>query len=321
MDTHRVEPSREQLEQRPIGEILESLDQGPADAMPLSVGCAQCVALRVDGIGGKRPLEKGHLSVAFAEPRPSAARASLRVVPTNCRGESRGEGRGRPGQTTALDQILRDLKQAAWLAAPAPKGGFDGVREVSADWLTSLRRSIGGRLRCLTAAASGGWATLGTAVRPAFRAIVRATLGTAVRARFSIALPSTSRAATPGALGFRGLVIEVRENQLVVIVFFRKNISTWEVLRGNARLVLRCFGGCFGLFTLGLVGGLGRERSLAIGRGALSRLFTNLFDLFGRVADREYARLHLDDGGVATVLLDHGGEPRAHRGFRGLPDV
>ena len=43
--------------------------------------------------------------------------------------------------------------------------------------------------------------------------------------------------------------------------------------------------------------------------------------LLGEFAKSEDAGLDLGDRGVATVLLDHGGEPRAHRGFWGFTYV
>ena len=121
MDSDRVEPRGEQLEQRAVREILEPLDQSTPNTVALSVRGAQSIAFRVDRIRGEFPLEESHLTIAFAKPRSTTGRAALGVVASNRGRQRRSERRGRAREPTAFDEALGDLKEAPGLASPRPQ--------------------------------------------------------------------------------------------------------------------------------------------------------------------------------------------------------
>jgi hypothetical protein len=48
--------------------------------------------------------------------------------------------------------------------------------------------------------------------------------------------------------GVTRVIVEIGEDQLIVVILFRENVSAWELLRDKTRLVLRCFRRLFGGF-------------------------------------------------------------------------
>jgi len=134
-----------------------------------------------------------------------------------------------------------------------------------------------------------------------------------------IPISAAARAALAATPALAGGLVEIRENQLVVVVLLGENISTGKLLRRDALLLVSFFGRALieGLGGCGIAAlvGLGM---VAVGERVVGRLVVSLFD---RIAQREDARFDLDDRRITTVLFDHGGEPRAHGGFRGFTDV